>query len=38
MGSVKKHGKSNSENEFITEFDAIFKSQCPWGIYHFKLK
>ena len=26
MGHANRHGKRNSENEFITEFDAIFKS------------
>lgn len=26
MGYANRHGKSNLENEFITEFDAIFKS------------
>lgn len=26
MGYANRHGKSNSENEFITEFHAIFKS------------
>lgn len=25
-GYANSHGKSNSENEFITEFDAIFNS------------
>ena len=25
MGHANRLGKSNSENEFITEFDAIFK-------------
>lgn len=36
MDYANRHGKSNSENEFITEFDAIFKSLLePLGIVLF---